>query len=76
MEKRAVAAVHELLSLTVEKRTTLERLALFREALGVPKKIKEFLLKYQGIFYISTRGNQGKLHTVFLREAYYKGGAS
>ncbi|KAK3129655.1 hypothetical protein QOZ80_6BG0482900 [Eleusine coracana subsp. coracana] len=73
MEKRAVAAVHELLSLTVEKRTTLERLALFREALGVPKKIKEFLLKYQGIFYISTRGNQGKLHTVFLREAYYKG---
>jgi hypothetical protein len=73
MEKRAVAAVHELLSLTVEKRTTLERLALFRDALGVPKKIKEFLLKYQGIFYISTRGNQGKLHTVFLREAYYKG---
>ncbi|KAL6601304.1 hypothetical protein ACP70R_044524 [Stipagrostis hirtigluma subsp. patula] len=73
MEKRAVAAVHELLSLTVEKRTTLERLAVFREALGVPKKIKEFLLKYQGIFYISTRGNQGKLHTVFLREAYYKG---
>jgi len=71
MEKRAVAA--ELLSLTVEKRTTLERLALFRDALGVPKKIKEFLLKYQGIFYISTRGNQGKLHTVFLREAYYKG---
>uniref|UniRef100_A0A0D9XFV3 PORR domain-containing protein n=1 Tax=Leersia perrieri TaxID=77586 RepID=A0A0D9XFV3_9ORYZ len=73
MEKRAVAAVHELLSLTVEKRTTLERLALFRDALGVPKKIKEFLLKYQGIFYISTKGNQGKLHTVFLREAYYKG---
>ncbi|XP_044950345.1 protein ROOT PRIMORDIUM DEFECTIVE 1 [Hordeum vulgare subsp. vulgare] len=73
MEKRAVAAVHELLCLTVEKRTTLERLALFRDALGVPKKIKEFLLKYQGIFYISTRGNQGKLHTVFLREAYYKG---
>ncbi|GJN19985.1 hypothetical protein PR202_gb07306 [Eleusine coracana subsp. coracana] len=44
MENRVVTAIHELLSLTVEKRTTLERLALFREALGVPQKIKEFLL--------------------------------
>ncbi|KAL0317759.1 UNVERIFIED_CONTAM: protein ROOT PRIMORDIUM defective [Sesamum angustifolium] len=37
------------------------------------KKLKEFLLQHQGIFYISTRGNYGKLHTVFLREAYKKG---
>lgn len=73
MEKRAVATIHELLSLTVEKRMTLERIAHFREAMDLPKKIKEFLLQHQGIFYISTRGNQGKLHTVFLREAYRKG---
>ncbi|XP_020582193.1 protein ROOT PRIMORDIUM DEFECTIVE 1 [Phalaenopsis equestris] len=73
MEKRAVATIHEFLSLTVEKRTTLERIANFRQAMGLPKKLKEFLLQHQGIFYISTRGNQGKLHTVFLREGYRKG---
>lgn len=73
MEKRAVATIHEFLSLTVEKRTTLERIANFRQAMGLPKKLKEFLLQHQGIFYISTRGNQGKLHTVFLREGYKKG---
>ncbi|KAK4719089.1 hypothetical protein R3W88_017427 [Solanum pinnatisectum] len=73
MEKRAVATIHELLSLTVEKKITLERIAHFRLAMDLPKKLKDFLLQHQGIFYISTRGNQGKLHTVFLREAYRKG---
>ncbi|KAG4941740.1 hypothetical protein JHK87_045611 [Glycine soja] len=73
MEKRAVATIHELLSLTVEKKITLERIAHFRMAMNLPKKLKDFLLQHQGIFYVSTRGNQGKLHTVFLREAYRKG---
>ncbi|XP_059299513.1 protein ROOT PRIMORDIUM DEFECTIVE 1 [Lycium ferocissimum] len=73
MEKRAVATIHELLSLTVEKKITLERIAHFRLAMDLPKKLKDFLLQHQGIFYISTRGNMGKLHTVFLREAYRKG---
>lgn len=73
MEKRAVAVIHELLNLTVEKKITLERIAHFRMAMDLPKKLKEFLLQHQGIFYISTRGNHGKLHTVFLREAYRKG---
>lgn len=73
MEKRAVATIHELLSLTVEKKITLERIAHFRMAMNLPKKLKDFLLQHQGIFYISTRGNYGKLHTVFLREAYRKG---
>ncbi|KAL6004513.1 Protein ROOT PRIMORDIUM DEFTIVE 1 [Asimina triloba] len=73
MEKRAVATIHEILSLTVEKKMTLERIAHFRMAMDLPKKLKEFLLQHQGIFYISTRGNHGKLHTVFLREAYRKG---
>lgn len=74
MEKRAVATIHELLSLTVEKKITLERIAHFRMAMNLPKKLKDFLLQHQGIFYVSTRGNHGKLHTVFLREAYRKGG--
>ncbi|KAG8381358.1 hypothetical protein BUALT_Bualt06G0114000 [Buddleja alternifolia] len=73
MEKRAVAMIHELVSLTVEKKITLERIAHFRMVMDLPKKLKEFLLQHQGIFYISTRGNHGKLHTVFLREAYKKG---
>ncbi|XVF53650.1 hypothetical protein PTKIN_Ptkin05aG0115700 [Pterospermum kingtungense] len=73
MEKRAVATIHELLSLTVEKKITLERIAHFRMAMNLPKKLKDFLLQHQGIFYVSTRGNCGKLHTVFLREAYKKG---
>ncbi|KAL5718428.1 Protein ROOT PRIMORDIUM DEFTIVE 1 [Ranunculus cassubicifolius] len=73
MEKRAVAMIHEILSLTVEKKLTLERIAHFRNAMDLPKKLKDFLLQHQGIFYISTRGNHGKLHTVFLREAYRKG---
>lgn len=73
MEKRGVAMIHELLSLTVENKLTLEKIAHFRMAMDLPKKLKEFLLRHQGIFYISTRGNHGKLHTVFLREAYRKG---
>lgn len=73
MEKRAVAMIHELVSLTVEKKITLERIAHFRLAMNLPKKLKDLLLQHQGIFYISTRGNHGKLHTVFLREAYKKG---
>ncbi|KAB2596645.1 protein ROOT PRIMORDIUM DEFECTIVE 1 [Pyrus ussuriensis x Pyrus communis] len=42
-------------------------------SMNLPNKLKEFLLQHQGIFYISTRGNHGKLHTVYLREAYKKG---
>lgn len=45
----------------------------FRMAMNLPKKLKDFLLQHQGIFYVSTRGNHSKLHTVFLREAYRKG---
>ncbi|XP_047325790.1 protein ROOT PRIMORDIUM DEFECTIVE 1 [Impatiens glandulifera] len=73
MEKRAIGTIHELLSLTVEKKITMERIAHFRSVMYLPKKLKDFLLQHQGIFYISTRGNRGKLHTVFLREAYRKG---
>ncbi|MCD7470983.1 Protein ROOT PRIMORDIUM DEFTIVE 1 [Datura stramonium] len=72
MEKRAVATIHELLSLTVEKKITLERIT-FQVGDGFALgSWKDFLLQHQGIFYISTRGNQGKLHTVFLREVYKK----
>ncbi|XP_047957080.1 protein ROOT PRIMORDIUM DEFECTIVE 1-like [Salvia hispanica] len=73
MEKRAVAMIHELLTLTGEKKMTLERIARFRMMMDLPKKLKEFVLQHQGIFYLSTRGNHVKLHTVFLKDAYRKG---
>ncbi|KAI4351786.1 hypothetical protein L6164_006104 [Bauhinia variegata] len=70
MEKRVVSTIHELLSLTVEKKITLQRIAHFRTSMNLPKKLKDFLLQHRGIFYISTKGN---LNTVFLREEYRKG---
>ncbi|CAK7339888.1 unnamed protein product [Dovyalis caffra] len=69
-EKRAVAMIHELLSLTVEKMVEVERLAHFRKNFGMEVNVRELLLKHPGIFYISTKGST---HTVILREAYSKG---
>ncbi|KAK3405343.1 hypothetical protein EUGRSUZ_K01687 [Eucalyptus grandis] len=69
-EKRAVAIIHELLSLTMEKMVEVERLAHFRKDFGMEVNVRELLLKHPGIFYISTKGSS---QTVFLREAYSKG---
>ncbi|XP_030525830.2 protein ROOT PRIMORDIUM DEFECTIVE 1 [Rhodamnia argentea] len=69
-EKRAVAIIHELLSLTVEKMVEVERLVHFRNDFGMEVNMRELLLKHPGIFYISTKGSS---QTVFLREAYSKG---
>ncbi|KAL5855775.1 hypothetical protein ACOSQ4_005577 [Xanthoceras sorbifolium] len=69
-EKRAVAIIHELLSLMVEKMVEVERLAHFRKDLGMEVNVRELLLKHPGIFYISTKGIT---QTVFLREVYSKG---
>ncbi|KAL2952456.1 hypothetical protein AAZX31_19G112200 [Glycine max] len=70
-EKRAVAVLHELLSLTVEKMVEVDQLAHFRRDFGVEVNVRELLLRHPGIFYLSTKG---KTLTVFLREAYRKGG--
>ncbi|VVB08087.1 unnamed protein product [Arabis nemorensis] len=69
-EKRVVAIIHELLSLTVEKMVEVERLAHFRKDFGIEVNVREVLLKHPGIFYVSTKGST---QTVFLREAYSKG---
>lgn len=69
-EKRAVAVIHELLSLMVEKMVVVERLAHFRKDLGMEVNVRELLLKHPGIFYMSTKGDTQR---VFLREAYSKG---
>ncbi|KAJ0240696.1 Ubiquitin carboxyl-terminal hydrolase family protein [Hirschfeldia incana] len=69
-EKRVVAVLHELLSLTVEKMVGVERLAHFRKDLGIDVNLREVVLKHPGIFYVSTKGSS---QTLFLREAYSKG---
>ncbi|KAK4282011.1 hypothetical protein QN277_013440 [Acacia crassicarpa] len=69
-EKRAVAIIHELLSLTVEKMVEVDQLAHFRRDFAIEVNVREVLLRHPAIFYISTIG---KTQTVFLREAYSKG---
>lgn len=70
MEKRAVAIVHEFLSLTVEKMVEVEKISHFRKWFGIDLNVRDLFLDHPGIFYLSTKG---KMHTVFLREAYERG---
>lgn len=70
-EKRAVAVLHEMLSLTVEKMVEVDQLAHFRRDFGIEVNLRELLLRHPGIFYISAKG---KNLTIFLREGYRKGG--
>ncbi|XP_068643231.1 protein WHAT'S THIS FACTOR 1 homolog, chloroplastic [Aristolochia californica] len=65
--KRAVAVLHELLSLTMEKRLTTAQLDLFHAEYQLPCKLLLCLVKNHGIFYLT---NKGARSTVFLKEAY------
>ncbi|CAA7394204.1 unnamed protein product [Spirodela intermedia] len=65
--KRAVAVLHELLSLTMEKRMNSEKLDAFHDEYQLPCKLLLCLVKNHGIFYIT---NKGARSTVFLKEAY------
>ncbi|KAI3513884.1 hypothetical protein L1887_12105 [Cichorium endivia] len=71
MEKRAVGIVHEFLSLTVEKTVEVEKISHFRKWFGIDLNVRDLFLDHPGMFYLSTKG---KKHTVFLREAYERGG--
>ncbi|KAL8136354.1 hypothetical protein V2J09_002355 [Rumex salicifolius] len=70
LEKRAVAIVHEFMSLTVEKMVEVEKISHFRNCFGIDYNIRDLFLDHPGMFYVSTKG---KRHTVFLREAYERG---
>ncbi|KAL9156105.1 hypothetical protein ABFS82_09G050600 [Erythranthe guttata] len=70
MEKRAVGIVHEFLSLTVEKMVEVEKISHFRQWFGIDLNVRDLFLDHPGMFYLSTKG---KMHTVFLREAYERG---
>lgn len=65
--KRVVAVLHELLSLTMEKRLTCAKIDAFNAELLLPLRLVVCLVKHQGIFYITNKGERG---TVFLKDAY------
>ncbi|KAL8159711.1 hypothetical protein V2J09_001248 [Rumex salicifolius] len=65
--KRVVAVLHELLSLTMEKRMTSAQMDVLRPELLLPSRLLLCLIKHHGIFYIT---NKGARSTVFLKEAY------
>ncbi|XP_062115822.1 protein WHAT'S THIS FACTOR 1 homolog, chloroplastic [Humulus lupulus] len=65
--KRVVGVLHELLSLTLEKRMTSSQLDAFHSEYLLPSKLLLCLIKHHGIFYIT---NKGARSTVFLKEAY------
>lgn len=66
--KRVVAVLHELLSLTIEKRMTSVQIEAFHSELHLPTRLLLCLIKHHGIFYITNKGVQS---TVFLKEAYH-----
>ncbi|XP_054813805.1 protein WHAT'S THIS FACTOR 1 homolog, chloroplastic isoform X2 [Prosopis cineraria] len=66
--KRVVGVLHELLSLTMEKRMTSTQLDAFHSEYLLPSKLLLCLIKHQGIFYLT---NKGVRSTVFLKEAYH-----
>ncbi|KAF2940567.1 protein WHAT'S THIS FACTOR 1 homolog, chloroplastic [Oryza sativa Japonica Group] len=65
--KRAVAVLHEILSLTMNRRLTSDKLEIFHNEYRLPCKLLLCLIKNHGIFYIT---NKGARSTVFLKEAY------
>lgn len=67
LEKRTVALVHELLSLTLWKKASIMKLGHFKRELCLPEKLNVLLLKHPGIFYVS---NKYQIYTVLLREGY------
>jgi hypothetical protein len=66
-EKRAVAMVHEFLSLTLWKKMSILKLEHFRREFGLPENTARMLHRHPCLFYIS---NRYKIHTVVLREGY------
>lgn len=66
-EKRTVALVHELLSLTLWKKMSIIKLGHFKREFALPDKLNVLLLKHPGIFYVT---NKYKTYTALLREGY------
>ncbi|KAJ9145757.1 hypothetical protein P3X46_028102 [Hevea brasiliensis] len=66
-EKRIVGVFHELLHLTIEKRTERKNVSNLRKPLSLPQKFTKVFERHPGIFYISKKCDT---QTIVLREAY------
>jgi hypothetical protein len=66
-EKRTVAVLHEVLSLTVGKKMEKEVLVKLGEALRLPPGFRNVISRHPGIFYQS---HKLRTQTVVLRESY------
>ncbi|OVA03214.1 Plant organelle RNA recognition domain [Macleaya cordata] len=66
-EKRIVGVFHELLNLTIQKKTERKNMSNLRKPLGLPQKFTKVFGRHPGIFYIS---HKCATDTVVLREAY------
>ena len=70
MEKHVVGVLHEILSLTIHKKTKRNYLRGLRKEMNLPEKFTRVFTRYPGIFYLSLKC---KTTTVVLREGYRKG---
>ncbi|KAK8937912.1 hypothetical protein KSP40_PGU000546 [Platanthera guangdongensis] len=66
-EKHACGVVHEILSLTLEKRTLVDHLTHFRDDFKFSQQLRGMLIRHPDMFYVSLKGDRD---SVFLREAY------
>lgn len=66
-EKRIVGVYHELLHLTIQKKTERKNVSNLRKPLALPQKFTKVFERHPGIFYISKKCDT---QTVILREAY------
>ncbi|KAK6919104.1 Plant organelle RNA recognition domain [Dillenia turbinata] len=66
-DKRIVGVFHELLHLTVQKKTERRYVSNLRKPLSLPQKFTKVFERHPGIFYISKKNDT---QTVVLREAY------
>lgn len=66
-EKHACAVVHEILSLTIEKRTLVDHLTHFRDEFKFSQQLRGMIIRHPDMFYVSLKGERD---SIFLREAY------
>ncbi|CAN1133949.1 Protein WHAT'S THIS FACTOR 9, mitochondrial [Linum perenne] len=69
-EKRIVGVFHELLHLSLEKKTERKNVSNLRKALRLPQKFTRVFERHPGVFYISKKCDT---QTVVLREGYERG---
>lgn len=66
-EKASILVVHELLSLTSEKKILVDHLTHFRRDFKFSQRIRAALIRHPEYFYVSLKGARD---SVFLRECY------